>query len=525
MNIKLILPSVFVVLFIGLLGWYLFRPKNRAVTVPAGARAGDLILKPCTVKLNGVKYAADCGTLVVPENRANPASCLIALPVKRIHSSNTQPTATLFYLNGGPGQSNMGFKPPTWLLANQDVVLVGYRGVDGTSKLDCPEVAKALKGVGEDLLGAASLEAIGKAVAGCASRMQAEGVDLAGYTIPEVVEDMESARTALGCEQINLLSESYGTRVAQIYAIMHPASLLRSAMIGVNPPGHMFWKPEVVDAQLAYYAGLWKKAEGPAAPDLVGAMRSVNADMPHRWLFLPINPGKVQAIAFMLLFHRSTSPMVFDAYVSAARGDPSGLALMTLAYDMMMPKAMTWGEFFALGYSSDYEPGRDYMAELNQPEAVLGAPMSTLVWGGASRAWPPIAMAAKYRQVQPSDVETLLISGSVDFSTPVQFAEQELLPSLHKGQHVIISEQGHTGDFWGFQPEARQRLLTSFYDTGAADASLYTLLPMNFKPSMRFPVLAKVLVAVSVILVFGLVWAVWGSIRRISRRKATKKSG
>ncbi len=99
--------------------------------------------------------------------------------------------------------------------------------------------------------------------------------------------------------------------------------------------------------------------------------------MPRRWLFLPINPGKVQTIAFMLLFHRSTSPMVFDAYVSAAKGDPSGLALMTMAYDMMMPKAMTWGEFFALGYSSDYEPGRNYMAELNQPEAVLGAPMST----------------------------------------------------------------------------------------------------------------------------------------------------
>ncbi len=91
------------------------------------------------------------------------------------------------------------------------------------------------------------------------------------------------------------------------------------------------------------------------------------------------------------------------------------------------------------------------------------------------------------------------------------------MPSLKNGRHVIISEQGHTGDFWGFQPEARQRLLTSFYDTGTADASLYTTLPMDFKPSMQFPVLAKVMVALGVLIISGLVLSVWGIIRRVWR--------
>jgi hypothetical protein len=289
-------------------------------------------------------------------------------------------------------------------------------------------------------------------------------------------------------------------------------------MIGVNPPGHFLWKPEVVDAQVAYYADLWKQAAGPAAPDIVGAMRSVNANMPRRWLFLSIDPGKVQNIAFVMLYHRSTAPMIFDAYLSASKGDPSGLALMSLAYDLMMPNMMTWGEFFAIGCSADLETGRDYRAELTMPDAVLGSPMSLLIWGSAGSDWPSNTIASEYRQVQPSDVETLLISGSIDFSTPTQFAEQELLPSLRKGQHVVIAEQGHVNDFWGFQPEARQRLLTSFYDTGTADASLYKYLPMDFKPSMRFPVLAKVLVAVSILLVIGLVWAAWATIRRISKR-------
>ncbi len=506
MKTKLILPLTLigVVLILALAGWFWLRPKDQAMTVPAGAHAGDFFAAPCTVKIDGSPYAADCGTLVVSENRADPAARLIALPVKRIHAARPAPAEPIFQLDGGPGSSNMNFSPPAWLLANHDFVLVGYRGVDGTPKLDCPEMAPAVKGVGGDVLSPASLDGIGVAMAACAARLQAEGVDLRGYTIPQVVEDMEAARTALGYPRINLLSDSYGTRVAQIYAGMHPDRLWRSAMIGVNPPGHFLWKPEVVDAQVAYYADLWKQAAGAAAPDLVTAMRRVNSGMPARWLFLPIDPGKVKMMAFVMLYHRTTAPLIFDAYLAAAQGDASGLALMSTAYDLLMPNMMTWGEFFALGSSSDFEAGRDYRAELTTPEAVLGSPMSLLIWGSAAGHWPLIQIADTYRRIHPTDVETLLISGSVDFSTPAQFAEQELLPSLRHGQHVVIAEQGHVNDFWGFQPEARQRLLTSFYDTGTADASLYTVLPMDFKPAMRFTTLAKILVGAGLLLIVGL---------------------
>jgi pimeloyl-ACP methyl ester carboxylesterase len=486
-------------------GW-LLRPNESAVNIPANARPGDLALQPCPVKLHGKTYTADCGTLTVPENRADPASRLITLPVKRIRSASATPSEPIFYLAGGPGQSNLGFQPPAWLLAEHDVVLVGYRGVDGTPKLDSPEIAAAIKGKGGDLLSNASLDNLGAAAQTYAARLQAEGVDLRGYTIPEVVEDLEAARAALGYERIHLLSESYGTRVAQIYAAMHPASLHRSAMIGVNPPGHFLWLPEVTDAQVEDYATLCRQDAACRArtPDLAAALRRVNQNMPRRWLFLPIDPGKAQVIAFALLYHRTTAPIVFDAYLSADEGDPSGLALMSLAYDLMMPSMMTWGEFFALGASADFEPGRDYRTELTTPNPIFGAPMSLLIWGAAANHWPPILMDEKYRQVQPTDVETLLISGSLDFSTPPQFAENELLPSLRRGKHVVIANQGHVGDFWQFQPEAAERLLTSFYATGVADDSLYASLPMDFKPAMRFPMLAKIALGVGGALIIGL---------------------
>jgi hypothetical protein len=59
--------------------------ETPAYVIPEGAQAGDLVdLKPCKYKAGEIEYAADCGTLVVPENRSASDSRLIALPVIRI---------------------------------------------------------------------------------------------------------------------------------------------------------------------------------------------------------------------------------------------------------------------------------------------------------------------------------------------------------------------------------------------------------------------------------------------------------
>lgn len=83
--------------------------KEKPVAMPADAQTGDLFLEPCTYEANKVEYEADCGTLVVPENRSNPGSRLIALPVVRLRSSGPNPTEPIFWLGGGPGNSNLGF--------------------------------------------------------------------------------------------------------------------------------------------------------------------------------------------------------------------------------------------------------------------------------------------------------------------------------------------------------------------------------------------------------------------------------
>ncbi len=121
------------------------RTEEPTITVPAGAQAGDLTMESCTFEIGRESYVGGCGILTVPENRSDPNSRLIALPVKRIRATekNTQP---IFDLEGGPGRPNMPGQIPAWLNRNHDLVMVGYRGVEGSIDLDLPEFSEALGG-------------------------------------------------------------------------------------------------------------------------------------------------------------------------------------------------------------------------------------------------------------------------------------------------------------------------------------------------------------------------------------------
>src|SRR5690349_8141670 len=106
---RIVALVVIAVAIVGL-AYLRFAPSAGSVVVPHGAKAGAMTLSPCTFGSEGRSYAADCGTLVVPENRAVTGSRLIALPVTRIRAQTAHPGDPLFYLYGGPGLSNMTFE-------------------------------------------------------------------------------------------------------------------------------------------------------------------------------------------------------------------------------------------------------------------------------------------------------------------------------------------------------------------------------------------------------------------------------
>ena len=176
----------------------------------------------------------------------------------------------------------MTFAKASRFADNHDVVLVGYRGVDGSVRLDCPEVESALKH-STDILGEKSFRAYGDAFRACADRLTGDGVDLAGYGLPQQVDDLEAARKALGYDRIDLVSESAGTRTAMIYAWRYPRSIHRSVMIGANPPGHFLWDAKTTDEQIRRYAALCAKDAtcSERTDDLAASIRRTRSRHPR----------------------------------------------------------------------------------------------------------------------------------------------------------------------------------------------------------------------------------------------------
>jgi pimeloyl-ACP methyl ester carboxylesterase len=417
-------------------------------------------------------------------------------------STSGHSTEPIFRLVGGPGQSNMKFPAAGRFADDHDVVLVGYRGVDGSSRLDCPEVSSALAHA-DDFLAAGSRQSYTDAFGACAARLTRDGVDLAGYSLAQRVDDLDAARAALGYSTVDLLSESAGTRTAMIYAWRYPASVHRSVMIGVNPPGHYLWDPTLTDAQLRHYADLCAADATCRARtgDLVASMRGTAAHLPDRWLTLPIAPGDVRLASFFGLFDQTsaappTGPMVLDAWLAAAKGDPSGFWAMSLFARVIFPTSFVWGDFASVGMAdADAVPGHF----ANEPAGtVLGDPGSSFFWAGGALTgvWPVAPGDAGYDHVRPSNVDTLLIGGTLDFTTPPQVAAKELLPALPNGHQVVLAELGHAPDFWSYEKPAGTHLIATFLDSATVDDSLYTHNTIDFTPPLTFTALAKLILGV-----------------------------
>ena len=483
------------------LGYLAVRPPS-TLAVPDGARAGSLALHECDYDTEAGSVAADCGTLVVPETRRDPASDLIALPVIRIKAASGGSGTPVFRLGGGPGGTNLGFPQASRLNATRDVVLVGYRGVDGSRRLDCPEVAGAMHAA-DDLTAPKTLSATTRAFTLCRDRLQRDGVDLTSYSVVDRVEDLESARAALGYPKIDLLSSSAGTRTAMVYSWRHPDSLHRSAMVSVNPPGHLFWDPRTTDSQFAQYTKLCQADTACAArtPDLAATVRATATTIPERWGPFRIKDTTVRVLSQYAMHHNgrgsapNNAPTVLDAYLS---GDPGALWAMSVLGDAVLPDSIVWGEFASFAMI-DAPSARRYYEAGGDPGSILGNASTDFLWTGPqgfSTVWPDSPDNAQYRTVRPSDVETLLVSGTVDFSTPSRLATNELLPSLSRGKQVILPELGHTADFWEHRPEASAHLLTTFFDRGEADASHFDTRPVDFAAvPITMSTIAKLLVA------------------------------
>ena len=462
------------------------------------AKAGDFVVesgksKNKYYKSYPKKIKTTFGTIAVPENRTKQNSRLISLPIKKLHSFSENPKEPIFLLYGGPGASNLKSAPVVWLLENHDLIMVGYRGIDGSVFLDAPEIAKAMT-VGDDPLGKTNIENLASTSLKAFNKLKDEGIDMDAYNMVEVLDDINDARKALGYEKLNFYSQSYGTRLAYLYGLRYPKNVYRSILAGVNPPGRFVWEPHLTDSIFYKLSEQWKQDSVciTKSPDILKTIENVLSQLPRKWRRITINPNKVKIMMFMMGYQRNGFSQTFDAFVSAEKGDFSGIAFLSMAYDQLPnTKGMSFAENFAKALSADTDPNRDYENVMDPEASVIGAPLSKLFAISNYGGWPMKQIPEDYRRLHHSNVETLLLSGSLDISTPIQNAK-ELLQYLPNGHQVIFENRGHQ-DIGLLQNDAYHVLVNSYYQEGIINDNGISNVPMDFDdPSPSFQKMGKI---------------------------------
>ncbi|MEU1288226.1 alpha/beta fold hydrolase [Kitasatospora sp. NPDC005856] len=170
-----------------------------------------------------------CATLTVPLDHSGATPGTLDLAVA-LTADTTAPKGDLLFLTGGPGQPGV---PAIKRMADTlEPVLKDYRLVmfdqrgTGRGALRCP-------GLQEDMGSSDLARPREQSIADCAAAL---GPDARLYSTADTVADIDQLRRALGARRLTLDGVSYGSFVAERYALAHPAHVARLVLDSVAPP-------------------------------------------------------------------------------------------------------------------------------------------------------------------------------------------------------------------------------------------------------------------------------------------------
>lgn len=439
------------------------------------------------VLIDSIKFEAYEGFVDVPENYEDSNAKRIQIPVLVIKSANKNPQEPVFWFDGGPGGSNIVSESKIDLpsaantLINHDFVCVGYRGVDGSVKLASKKITKAFKGLNNKMLSEKSIQNIKEKIRGYKSKLKLQNIDINNYTILNVIEDMETVRKQLGYKKINLLSVSYGTRVALLYSYKYPEIINRTLMIGATPPGYFLARPEQTEEVIEKYDQIYKEQDNSNL-SIKQTMKKAFEHLPKRWSVFRLDADKIKAGTVNALYNVGFAVSVFDAYKKAVyEKDYSGLFMLQKLSDVSHPKVM--GDVYAKTVSADWETGKDYEMGIRNSHTILGGNVS-LLYAATSKEWGIKSIPAEYQKCQNSNTETLIISGSLDHRTPPSIVEKELLPFLTNGKHIILKNSSHI-DILSIVMK-NETLLQRYFDEGKIEETKIQVTDkVDFTPKIK----------------------------------------
>ncbi|MFC7245009.1 alpha/beta hydrolase [Catellatospora aurea] len=431
-----------------------------------------------------------CGYLTVPEDRSRPDSRMIRVAVAHAKAVSATPKPDpIVFLTHGPG--GVAFldavrEVGAGMNADRDVYFVAQRGnYHSDPQLTCPDYDRFADGTALGLKFAAPSTGAQNlaAVKACRDKLAATGAHLASYNTVENAADIADLRTALGIEQWNVYSVSYGTNVAQVLLRDHPEGIRSMVLDSVSPIDQNLlthgWPAAAGMYQAIFDACASQPKCAAAYPDLKAEFTAAVNRLNRTPLQVTVNDAAgrpVQVVidgytlAWLVTGQSYTGPSGFATIPSmihtAAQGDgreaaaarlarvaPPGLAGYGLGFGAYCREMASWS-------STEDVAAAGKAALPGFPDDVLRLIMVPGRLFAECAAWDVGSATAAERAPIVSDVPSLLMGGAMDGVTPAAWTEV-VAKGLRNSETIAIPGAGH--DVIAQSPCARS-MMDAFFD-------------------------------------------------------------
>ena len=217
------------------------REGNTSQPASPGFVRGRVKLDPCNIPI--VTKDAGCGKYEVFEDRVARSGRKIALNIAVLRALSAKPAPDpIFVLAGGPGQGAATLIKTAGdylikLRRERDLVFVDQRGTGESNPLNCN-----LVGNKDEMRGYFTEGMTVENLRECRAQLE-KTANLALYTSPIAMDDLDEVRAALGYDKIDLQGGSYGTVAGFVYMRQHPDRVRAAILEGVSPVDAKIYLP------------------------------------------------------------------------------------------------------------------------------------------------------------------------------------------------------------------------------------------------------------------------------------------
>jgi pimeloyl-ACP methyl ester carboxylesterase len=383
-----------------------------------------------------------CSTLTVPLDHSGRTPGDLRLPVAVADNAGA-PKGVLVALTGGPGQGGVAFVPRSRtrmraLLHDYRLVMLDQRGT-GAGALRCPALQRAVGTSDLTVPPPGSVEA-------CARTL---GPQRRFYSTADTVADLEALRGALGVDKLTLDGVSYGTFVAERYAMAHPERVNRLVLDSVVPADGLDTLEVEGMSETARVLRAVCRAQrcpGDPAADLAAVVRryDIGPELDDTLVAMSVGAPNFPGVLAALREARAGKPahlrrivrVVRRAQRAPAQVLSQGLHAATLCADARPP----WGGSAAP--LAGREAALRAAAAKTDPAPYDRATVAGNGFAQTCLRWPPTpAPAAPAGDLPP--VPTLLLAGDRDLSTPLAWAREQAARTP-QGRLVVVRGAGHS---------------------------------------------------------------------------------